>query len=350
MNFDIASFFSGAGGLDLGFHQAGFRTVWANEFDKKIIPIFKLNFPKATVDERSITQVAPKDIPNAIGIIGGPPCQSWSEAGAKRGLNDDRGKVFLNYIEIIKAKEPLFFLAENVPGMLADRHAAAIRKLMSRFMELGYYFNYCLLNAKDYGVPQDRKRVIFVGYHKKLGGEFQFPSPSQESKTLRDVIWDLRSSAKPAKPKNRTNGSALLVSNHEYMTGDFSTLYMSRNRVRAWNEPSFTIQAGGRHASLHPQAPKMTKTNQDEQTFTKGQEHLYRRLSVREIARIQTFPDDFRFIYDNVIDGYKMIGSAVPVQFARRLAEKIMDDLKEYQIKGKIAAKPGTQKRIFAEV
>ena len=114
-------------------------------------------------------------------------------------------KFSLNYIEIIKTKEPLFFLAENVPGMLADRHAKALQYIMARFRELGYYFSYRLLNVKDYGLPQDRKRIIFVGYHKKLGSEFQFPAPTYKKKTLKDAIWDLRNTAQPAKPKNKTN-------------------------------------------------------------------------------------------------------------------------------------------------
>ena len=107
------------------------------------------------------------------------------------------------------------------------------------------------------------------------------------------------------------------------MTGGFSTIFMSRNRVRSWDEPSFTIQAGGRHAPIHPQAPKMKFIEQNLRIFVPGQEHLYRRLSVRECARIQTFPDDFIFKYENIAAGYKMIGNAVPVNMAKFLAQTI---------------------------
>ena len=117
------------------------------------------------------------------------------------------------------------------------------------------------------------------------------------------------------------------------MTGNFSTIYMSRNRVRSWDEQSFTIQAGGRHAPIHPQAPKMKFIEQNKREFIKGKEQLYRRLSVRECARIQTFPDEFIFKYIDVSDGYKMVGNAVPVEFACFLAKKIMLDLKEYKSK-----------------
>jgi DNA (cytosine-5)-methyltransferase 1 len=104
--------------------------------------------------------------------------------------------------------------------------------------------------------------------------------------------------------------------NHEYLTGGFSTIYMSRNRVRSWDEQSFTIQAGARHAPLHPQAPKMIKVEKDRQIFAPGHEDAYRRLTVREAARIQTFPDDFVFVYDKVVDGYKMVGKLTACQCA----------------------------------
>ncbi|MCA9341530.1 DNA cytosine methyltransferase, partial [Candidatus Saccharibacteria bacterium] len=310
---------------------AGFNIVWANEFDKKITPTLRHNFPDTVVDDRSLFDVPSSDVPNAIGVVGGPPCQSWSVAGAGRGLNDQRGQVFFEYIRIIRDKKPLFFLAENVAGMLSSRHKESLDLIFEEFNKLGYHFSYKLLNVKDYGVPEDRKRVIFVGYHKKLGKAFKFPEPVPEKdrKVLKDAIWDLKDSVVPALDKNKTNGK-LKVLNHEYMNGGFSTIYMSRNRVRSWDEPSFTIQAGGRHAPIHPQAPKMVKVGVDKQEFVKGKEKLYRRLSVREVARIQTFPDDFEFIYTDVADGYKMIGNAVPVKFAEAIAKQIKKDLDNY--------------------
>jgi len=337
MKFNVVSFFAGAGGLDTGFHNAGFNITWANEFDKKITPTLRKNFPKTTVDDRNLFDVPSTDIPDAVGIVGGPPCQSWSLAGAGRGLSDKRGTVFLEYIRVIRDKKPLFFLAENVAGMLSSRHKESLQLIIDEFDKLGYYFTYKLLNVKDYGVPEDRKRVIFIGYDKKLGKAFEFPEPIPESqrKTLKDAIWDLRNSAKPALDKNKTNGDKLKILNHEYMNGGFSTIYMSRNRVRSWDEPSFTIQAGGRHAPIHPQAPKMLKVETDKQEFVKGKESLYRRLSVREVARIQTFPDDYEFLYTDVADGYKMIGNAVPVKFAEAIANKIKKDLDAYYAKKK---------------
>ena len=331
----IISLFTGCGGLDLGFEKAGFNIIWANEFDKTIWDTFSYNFPKVPLDKRSITEIKSSEIPQAEGIIGGPPCQSWSEAGACRGIKDHRGQLFFEYVRVLKDKEPLFFLAENVSGILAYIHKDAFQRILKEFSLAGYNISYNLLNAKHYNVPQDRERVIIIGYHKKMNKSYEFPGGSDKLLTLRNAIGDLKR-PKAAQPYNKTNGEILEIPNHEYMTGGFSTIYMSRNRVRAWDEQSFTIQAGGRHAPIHPQAPKMKFIRQNKRIFIPDKKHLYRRLSVRECARIQTFPDSFIFKYDNISDGYKMVGNAVPVEFARIIAEKIILDIQEYRRDTKI--------------
>ena len=327
----ISSFFTGAGGLDLGFKNAGAQILYANEFDKSIWSTFERNFTKKTntfLDKRSITDVNAEEVPDCDGIIGGPPCQSWSEAGALRGIEDKRGQLFFDFIRILKTKKPKFFLAENVSGMMAKRHSEALKNIIKLFEKSGYNVTYKLLNTSDFGVPQDRKRVIFVGYRKDLEKKFIHPDPVKDEKiSLKDAIWDLRNNALPAKEMNKSNHEKCKIPNHEYMTGSFSTIYMSRNRVRSWNEQSFTIQAGGRHAPIHPQAPEMILVEKDKRIFAPGKEKLYRRLSIRECARIQTFPDDFIFDYENIADGYKMIGNAVPVRFAEILAKKIKRDI-----------------------
>lgn len=321
MTLKIVSLFTGAGGLDLGFENAGFSTIWANEYDKTIWDTFQYNFPHTVLDKRSITDVAIADIPESDGIIGGPPCQSWSAAGAKRGITDKRGQLFNDYIRILKAKQPKFFLVENVAGILAGRHAESFNGFLKDFEEAGYTISWKLLNANDYGVPEDRLRVIIVGFRKDLNRTFVFPKPKDYKPTLKDAISDLPE-AIPALEKNKTNND-LTIDNHEYMVGGFSTMFMSRNRVRSWDQPSFTIQAGGRHAPIHPKAPKMVKIEQDKHVFQEGSEDLYRRLSVRECARIQTFPDTYLLKYRDVADGYKMIGNAVPVNLAHAIAEQI---------------------------
>lgn len=322
VSMKIVSLFTGAGGLDLGFEKAGFHTIWANEYDKTIWATFEHNFPKAKLDKRSITDVSPADIPDCDGIIGGPPCQSWSEAGAGRGINDERGRLFYDYIRILQIKQPKFFLAENVSGILHPKHAQSFKGFLELFANAGYVISWKLVDANDYNVPENRQRVIIVGFRQDLKKQFTFPTPQEYKPVLKDAIGDLLP-AVPAKEYNKTNGNKLKIANHEYMNGGFSTIYMSRNRVRAWDEPSFTIQAGGRHAPIHPQAPKMKFITQNKRIFQPGYEHQYRRLSVRECARIQTFPDDFIFKYTNIADGYKMIGNAVPVNLAFALAKQI---------------------------
>ena len=329
----LVSLFSGAGGLDLGFEQAGFSIEWANEFDKDIWETYSRNHPTTYLSRKSICDVDASEVPDCVGIIGGPPCQSWSEGGARRGIKDKRGQLFFDYIRILKAKRPLFFLAENVSGMLLKRHKSALTEIKKQFAAAGYNLSLTPVNAWEYGAPQDRERVLFVGYRSDLGKTFKMPEPLPEykRKNIRDAIGDLEK----YEPHARKNGlvdanSRLPFPNHEYMTGGFSSIFMSRNRVRAWDEPAFTVQAGGRQSQLHPSAPKMVKEAENRFVFKQGYESSYRRLTVREAARIQTFPDDFIFYYRNIAHGYKMIGNAVPVVLAKVVAEQIMRDLHEY--------------------
>ena len=206
--------------------------------------------------------------------------------------------------------------------MLANRHSDAVKNIMGLFAEAGYNVTLTLVNAKDYGVPQERKRIFYIGFRKDLPFHFTFPigSTNDDKKklTLRDVIWDLRDSAVPALAKNLHNPRA--VNNNEYFVGAYSPIFMSRNRVKSWDEQAFTVQASGRQCQLHPQAPKMLFVDKNKRIFVRGQEHLYRRLSVREIARIQGFPDSFKFLYNYIDDAYKMIGNAVPVNLAFEIA------------------------------
>ena len=333
---NVISLFSGCGGLDLGFEKAGFDIPVANEFDSKIWETFKANHPKTNLIERDIRKISKEDISQYIngkidGIIGGPPCQSWSEAGSLKGIEDDRGKLFFDYIRILKEFKPKFFLAENVSGMLANRHSEAVKNILSLFDDAGYDVSLNLVNAKDYGVAQERKRVFYIGFRKDLSINFKFPKGSTEDDdkkiTLRDVIWDLQETAVPAGPKNHHNPDA--VNNNEYFVGAYSTIFMSRNRVKAWDEQGYTVQASGRQCQLHPQAPKMVKVGTNDCRFVEGKENLYRRMTIREVARVQGFPDDFKFIYTDTNMGYKMIGNAVPVNLAYEVACSIKKALEQ---------------------
>ncbi len=322
----LLSLFSGCGGLDLGFEKAGFEISVANEFDPSIWETYITNHPNTKLIKGDIRQIKDTDFPDEIdGIIGGPPCQSWSEAGSLRGIDDMRGKLFFEYIRILRSKKPKFFLAENVSGMLANRHSVAVKNILQMFKDSGYNVTLTLVNAKDYGVAQERKRVFYIGFRSDLGIDFKFPkgstTDSSQRITLRDVIWDLQYNAVPTADKNYHNPKA--VNNNEYFTGAYSPIFMSRNRVKSWDEQAFTVQASGRQCQIHPSAPKMTFISQNKREFVKGQEWLYRRMTIREIARIQGFPDTFQFIYDYADNAYKMIGNAVPVNLAYEVANSI---------------------------
>ena len=323
----IISLFSGCGGLDLGFEKAGFDIPVANEFDKKIWKTFEINHPKTKLLKEDIRKLDTKVFPNEIdGIIGGPPCQSWSEAGSLKGIEDDRGKLFYEYIRILKSVQPKFFLAENVSGMLANRHSEAVKNILKMFEECGYDVSLTLVNAKDYGVAQERKRVFYIGFRKDLNIKFDFPKGSTEDDdkklTLRDVIWDLQDSAVPAGEKNQHNPNA--INNNEYFVGSYSPIFMSRNRVKSWDEQAFTVQASGRQCQIHPQAPKMIKVDKNDCRFVEGKENLYRRMTVREVARVQGFPDDFKIVV-NDMQTYRQAGNSMAVNVMENVIKSILN-------------------------
>lgn len=326
----VVSLFSGCGGLDLGFERAGFEVIWANEFDSTIHDTYRLNHPKTVLNTSDIRNLSAKDVPDCDGIIGGPPCQSWSLGGRSLGIKDDRGKLVYDYIRIVSEKKPKFFVMENVPGMVTPRHIQSFNQFLDLFRNAGYKIKYELMNAADFKIPQDRLRVIIVGIRDDLDVEFLFPVKlDSKPVSLLQAIGDIKDSPTPYNNEQVVPDMSP-ISNHDYYTGPFDQKFMARNRVRGWEELSFTIQAQAKNEPLHPQAPKMVCVSSDKRQFVKGKEQLYRRLSVRECARIQTFPDSFKFIYKKVVDGYKMVGNAVPPRLAYHIAlslDKCLSDL-----------------------
>lgn len=321
----VVSFFSGCGGLDLGFEQAGFEVIWANDNDPAVFETYLLNHPHTYLCRKDMRELTMEEIPECDGFIGGPPCQSWSEGGKQQGLDDERGRMFLTYIHFIQAKQPKFFVIENVKGILSDKHFPTFKKMLGQLKDAGYVVHYQLMNAAHYYVPQERFRVIVVGVRNDIDVKYQFPKPDTSCFiTLRQAIGEITE-----EPRKYTSELVDMEYekwlNHDVYMGPFDDRYMARNRVRGWNEVSYTMQAKARNCPLHPQAPKMIYVSRDKQIFRPGYEHLYRRLSVRECARIQTFPDHFRFIYHDVCDGYKMVGNAVPPRLGRAIAESIRE-------------------------
>lgn len=320
---DIVSIFSGAGGLDLGFKNKGFDIVYANDYDEDVKPTYDKNHDTELVAE-DIREVDVENIPDCNGIIGGPPCQSWSLAGSMGGKDDDRGSVFFDYINIIGEKQPEFFVTENVPGILSKKHYDDFMEIIDEFKEMGYTVTYKKMNAAEHGVPQRRKRVFIVGIRDDLDFEFEFPTPNDTERPQLDTelpyLPEPKSTESDAHDKNELD-----IHNHEYYVGSFSSRFMSRNRVRDWNEPAYTVMANARHQKIHPQAPRMVKIEKDSWKFNEQFEDLYRRYSVHEAALLQTFPEDFEFVYEDIKTGYQMVGNAVPIKMAESVAENLSE-------------------------
>ena len=189
----VVSLFAGCGGLDLGFEKAGFDVVWANEYDSSIHATYRLNHPKTQLCTFDIRKIRAENIPDCDGIIGGPPCQSWSLGGKSLGIEDDRGKLVYDYIRIVKDKKPKFFIMENVPGMVTPRHIDVFNEFLNLFRSAGYVVKYELMNAADFQIPQERKRVIIVGILNGLNVEYLFPTKLNSTPvTLFRAIGDLK--------------------------------------------------------------------------------------------------------------------------------------------------------------
>jgi len=337
---NVISLFSGCGGLDLGVELAGlsamfgdeealelfkekesfnkargesiFHTIYSNDLFKEANESYRLNFPEVFQQELDIRKV--KVFPKADLVLGGFPCPGFSEAGP-RLIDDERNFLYIHYIRCLLQAKPFAFIAENVKGMLTLGKGEVINQIVQDFASAGYDVKFKLVNARDYGVPQLRERVFIVGIRKDINFDYEFPEPTHgEGKlpyvTLKEAIGDLE------------------VNPGECFEGSFSPIFLSRNRKKNWSDQSFTIQASGRQAPLHPSGPAMVKLEADKWELP-GDKSLHRRLSVKEIARIQTFPDWFEFSdggnmsvqkNNRLNKQYKQIGNAVPVMLAKAMA------------------------------
>ena len=297
--FTAVSLFCGAGGLDLGFERAGFKTIWANDFDKDACKTHKA-WSKAEVVCGDIGKIDVDSIPNTDIILGGFPCQGFSLSGPRK-IDDSRNILYKHYVNIVRAKQPLAFIGENVKGLLTMGNGEIIEAIIEEFSQCGYNVFYKLLNAKNYEVPEDRERVIIIGFRKDLNiTEFNYPTPRNFIVTMGDVLKNL------PEPKE-----------DEICNAPYSSRYMSRNRKRSWDNVSYTIPAMAKQVTLHPSSPDMIKIDKDLWEF--GKEGITRRFSWREAAAIQTFPPEIEF-YGDIISKYKQIGNAVPVKLAEIIA------------------------------
>ncbi len=344
---NIVSLFSGAGGLDLGVELSSMvvqfgekkaykafenqedylnlrrrvksNFIYSNDMFTSANLTYVNNFaPTVTKVAKDIRKVA--EFPACNLMLGGFPCPGFSSSGP-RLLDDPRNFLYIHYIRALVQSKPEFFVAENVKGLMTMARGQVLSQMIEDFKAAGYHVTAHLVNSCDYGVPQLRERVFIVGIRndirERFGFEYIVPEPTHGKGklpyvTLKDAIGDLPLEAK------------------DVYEGSFSSMYMSRNRKKGWNEQSFTIQASGRQAPMHPHGEPMKKLGKDSWEF---QGEFNRRLSVREVARIQSFPDWFEFSDGNKEDvtnnhrlneQYKQVGNAVPVLLAEKMVRPII--------------------------
>lgn len=301
----IVSLFSGAGGLDLGLKQSGHKIIWANDIDPDAVKTYEHNIGKHIV-LADIGNLQDDELPQADVVVGGFPCQGFSLANRKRSGDDARNTLYLQFLRVVQKTTPLYFLAENVRGILSLADGAAIKTIISDFSSIGYRVKYQLFNVADFGVPQSRFRVIIAGTRKDLPTEadFDFPKATHSKKNSSQMQpWVTISEGISGIPDPDQHPDAL--PNQVYSRYKVTNRNFTGHRSTDPNKPSPTILArgnggGGVCAIQHPQN--------------------HRRLSVRESAAIQTFPHDFKFV-GAMNSQYRQVGNAVPVMFGRVLGE-----------------------------
>ncbi len=318
--------FAGAGGMSLGFNNAGFKNLLAIEFNKDFAETYKKNFPGHNLIVDDIKNVTQKQIYDIIKnekvdvIIGGPPCQGFSIAGniARNFIDDDRNRLFKEFVRVVKMIKPRMFVLENVAAMERHNKGKTIKEVISSFEEIGYDIKYKVLNAVNYGVPQERRRIFIVGTLGK--NNFEYPNEEIKIVTVKEAIDNL--------PKLE-NGETSNVPNHTAM----------KHSIQMLEKMSYVSDGGNRNdipEKLRPKSGdsrKYIRYNSEKPSFcvTGDMRKIFhynqnRALTCRELARLQTFPDSFIFL-GNTGKVQQQIGNAVPVLLANKIALQVKEVL-----------------------
>lgn len=325
----VISLFAGCGGLDMGFHKAGFEICYANDIDAAVKETYEYNL--GSIEIKDIRLVDKKSLPDADIILAGIPCQPFSNAGNRGSTKDDRGTLFEQVIDIVDIKRPSVVVFENVRGFLSSKDDHGILmpdRIRKDLKKHGYNLYYKLLNARDYEVPQNRHRVFLIGIREDIDLEFIFPDPvisSQDKLSVRSVldkpfpkgeeqeVWDLSPQSMKIAKFIKEGGSWKDVPTRNLP----ERLKKIREEIKKYRSPNF-YRRFSREEIMGTITAAATPENS-------GILHPLenRRYSVREIARFQSFPDDFKFIGSSVSKKYKMIGNAVPVMLAYNIAKSI---------------------------
>ncbi len=347
MSLNVLDLFCGCGGLSCGFERAGYDILLGIDNDAKALETFERNHNGSKSICGDITEITyKKDIKPLINnkdidvIIGGPPCQGMSLSGPRK-LDDPRNKLYLSYIRLVEEIQPKAFVIENVPGLVALFGGQIKDSIIEKFTEMGYNIKYKILCAADYGVPQNRKRVVFVGM-KKRG--FTYPEPLSKKVTCSMALLDLP-------PLEHELG----VETAEYVTeplNDYQKLMREKSTVvknhiaAAHSKKVRTIISlvpdGGNYKDLPEEYIKSRNfhvawtrfaSDKPAPTIDTGHRHhfhyKYNRVpTVRECARLQSFPDNFVFL-GNKTQQFRQVGNAVPPLMAQVIAEQLKKELKE---------------------
>ncbi len=309
---DAVSLFSGCGGSDLGLREAGVRAVWANDASEAACELYEaVTGEKQTILHCDIGKV--DKFPSAELLVGCYPCQGYSQGG-RRNDEDKINFLYRHYDRALRKIRPRAFIVENVDGMRFSQNAHLLRAQLTRFRLAGYSATWQVLDAKNYGLAQDRKRLFIVGIRSSERKRFKFPKPThgpgteQPYETLKSKIWHLR---------NAPSGS--------YNEEPFHWYYLSRNRRREWNQQSPCVVAHWRHVGLHPDSPALRKVETDHWEFTS--EGNARRFSYLETAALQGFPSPDSFSVRTVEERFRAIGNAVPPPLFGAVAQALVKQL-----------------------
>lgn len=340
--YNAIDLFCGAGGLSYGFEKAGFNILLGIDNDAKALETFEANHNGAKTICGDITKIGEKDIRSIIGnktidvIIGGPPCQGFSLSGP-RNFDDPRNKLYLSYIRLVEEIKPRAFVIENVPGLVGLFNGEVKDNIIKRLSELGYTVKYRILCAADYGVPQNRKRVVFVGL-KKGEKEFTYPKTSNEIVTCEMALSDLP----PLTDSIGTDEQEYVCpSKNPYQRLMRNASKVVRNHIAATHSEKVQhiislVPDGGNYKDL-PEEYRDSRnfhvawtrfaSNKPAPTIDTGHRHHFhykhnRVPTVRECARLQSFPDDFVFI-GNKTQQFRQVGNAVPPIMAKCIAEQL---------------------------
>jgi DNA (cytosine-5)-methyltransferase 1 len=335
-----ASFFAGAGGMDLGFREAGFGIAWAVEKDEWAAETYRRNLG-AHVRIADAAALSDKDFPDADVFIGGPPCQPFSTSGNRLGLLDDRGNLFLAMARAARAKRPKAFVIENVKGLLTHDRGRTLGTIVDVLSGLGYRVSHTLLNAWEFGVPQRRERLFVVGTRSDIQGRFEFPTPTGKGRTVEEAIGDLAGREGTLPNHEPMRHTARIVERFKVIASgqslaDVPQEHMQRRRGQPDSISGKIYKQNNQRLKADQPSPTICASFQS--NFIHPTEH--RNLTAREAARLQGFPDWFVFhgqrttmSWERRLSQYQQIGNAVPPPLARAVASSVLAYLASAEVK-----------------